>query len=539
MSVGANQLGAGETGLLTRALRPLRVCVVRPPTLTSVGAVGQDAVPPIGPAYLTAALVEAGHEVSTVDAVGEALDQYTRMPSHKDVLVHGLLDHEIVERIPKDVEVIGVSSMFSVEWPVTRATIEHIRAAFPDALLVLGGEHLSAAPEFSLRDCPALDVGVMGEGELTIVELLGAFAASSDFGAIPGIVYREGDQIRRTGERARIRQIDAIPQPSWSLWPVESYMERELTHGINLGRCMPLLASRGCPYQCTFCSSPQMWTTLWKARKPELVIAEIKQYMRTYGATNFDFYDLTAIVKKSWIVEFCQLLEQEQLDITWQLPSGTRSEAIDSEVAQWLYRSGCRSMNYAPESGSKQELARIKKKCSVDTMLESMRGVHAAGIEIKVNFIFGLPGETWHDVGQTFKFLAQLAWMGVDDVACFPFSAYPGTEMFDELVGSGKIEMDEDYFIGLLGYTDLPNSVSYSEFISSRQLALLSMAGIASFYSLNYLLRPWRALRFLYDALLRRNSSKLSMALANTRRKRRAKKLFATAGRDTVSISAS
>ena len=519
--------------------RPIRICIVRPPTLTSVGAVGQDAVPPIGPAYITAALLAARHEVSCVDAVGEAPDQYTRMPGHEDVLVHGLLDREIVERIPADTEVIGISSMFSVEWPVTRSTIEEIREAFPEALMVLGGEHLTAAPEFSLADCPALDVGVFGEGEETIVDLLDAFVSKRDFQDVDGIVYRDAGEILRTPRRGRIRAIDEIPQPSWGMWPVENYIELELTHGINLGRCMPLLASRGCPYQCTFCSSPQMWTTLWKARSPELVIAEIKQYMQEYGATNFDFYDLTAIVKKSWIVEFCKLLERERLDITWQLPSGTRSEAIDSEVAEWLYRSGCRSMNYAPETGSPQELKRIKKRCSIDSMLASMRGVKAAGIEIKVNFIFGLPGETWHDVRQTFKFLSQLAWIGADDVACFPFSAYPGTEMFDALLESGEIVMGEEYFIGLLGYTDLPNSVSYSEFISSRQLAFLSMAGMVFFYSLNYLRRPWRAFRFLYEALLRRNSSKLTMALANTRRKRRAKKLFAQAQQDTVSISAS
>ena len=517
--------------------RALRVCVVRPPTLTSVGAVGQDAVPPIGPAYVTASLLDAGHEVSAVDAVGEAPDQYTKLQGYQDVLVHGLTDAEIVERIPDDVEVIGVSSMFSVEWPVTRRTIDCIRQAFPNALLVIGGEHLTATPLFSLDDCKALDVGVLGEGEETFCELLRAFAAGSDFGEVAGIVYRKDGELQLTGTRPRIRDVDSIPNPSWDLWPVESYIERELTHGINLGRCMPILASRGCPYQCTFCSSPQMWTTLWKAREPESVIAEIKEYMEKYQATNFDFYDLTAIVKKKWIVDFCTLLEKEKLDITWQLPSGTRSEAIDGEVAQWLYRSGCRSMNYAPETGSAEELKRIKKKCAIDTMLESMKGVKQAGVEIKVNFVFGFPGETWHDIRQTFKFFVRLAWIGADDVACFPFSAYPGTEMFQELLDSGRVVLDEDYFIGLIGYTDLPNSVSYSEFVSSGQLAYLSMAGMGFFYSLNYLFRPWRAVRFLYGALTRKNTSKLTMALANLRRKRQAKRLFEESKSNTVTIT--
>jgi anaerobic magnesium-protoporphyrin IX monomethyl ester cyclase len=221
----------GKTPTSTRSVR---VCVVRPPTPTSVGAVGQDAVPPIGPAYITAALLKAGHEVSAVDAVGEAPDQYTKLQGYQDVLVHGLTDEEIVARIPDDAEVIGISSMFSVEWPVTRRTIESIREGFPEALLVLGGEHLTATPVFSLDDCKALDVGVLGEGEETFCEILEAFATGRGFGDISGIVHREDGETRLKPRRARIRNVDAVPNPSWDLWPVENYIEREFTHGINM-----------------------------------------------------------------------------------------------------------------------------------------------------------------------------------------------------------------------------------------------------------------------------------------------------------------
>lgn len=523
--------------LSASSVKPSRVCIVRPPTLTSVGAVGQDAVPPIGPAYITGSLLAAGHQVSTVDAVGEALEQYTRLDGHENVLVHGLTGDQIVERIPSDTEIIGISAMFSVEWPVTKRIIDRIRQSFPDALLVIGGEHITAAPDFSFESCSAIDVGILGEGEETILDLTDAVKTGRDLDTVNGIVYRKDGVITRTASRARIRGIDDIPRPSWELWPAEAYIDRELTHGINLGRCMPILASRGCPYQCTFCSSPQMWTTLWKSRDPHDVIAEMKFYMDRYQAVNFDFYDLTAIIKKDWIVEFCKLLEREQLDITWQLPSGTRSEVIDAEVVELLYQSGCRSMNYAPETGSTDELKRIKKKCKLDRMLESMRCAHRAKVEIKCNFIFGLPGARWSDVRKTFAFFARLAWVGVDDIACFPYSPYPGTELFDELVDKGRIVVNEDYFISLLGYTDIAKSVSYSDFISSRQLAMLNILGMAFFYMLNYLFRPWRAVKFIVGAFQRKNSSKLTMALKNTRRKREANKLFKQTTQKTVNIS--
>jgi len=95
-----------------------------------------------------------------------------------------------------------------------------------------------------------------------------------------------------------------------------------------------------------------MWTTRWEARSPQLVFDEMLKYIKKYDAENFDFYDLTAIIKKQWMIEFCDLIIDSGLKFTWQLPSGTRSEAIDDEVVDRLWRSGCRNMNYAPESGS-------------------------------------------------------------------------------------------------------------------------------------------------------------------------------------------
>ena len=154
---------------------------------------------------------------------------------------------------------------------------------------------------------------------------------------------------------------------------------------------MPMMASRGCPYQCTFCSNPSMWTTRWIPRDPDLLLDEMQFYQKKYGAENFDFYDLTAIVKKSWIVDFCRKIEERGLSFTWQLPSGTRTEAIDGEVASLLYRSGCRNMSYSPESGSPAVLRRIKKKIHPDSVIGSISEATKNGMNIKCNIIFGFP----------------------------------------------------------------------------------------------------------------------------------------------------
>src|SRR5262249_18634088 len=160
--------------------------------------------------------------------------------------------------------------------------------------------------------------------------------------------------VHKNPRRDRIRGLDEIPWPAWQLFDVKAYDDNKLVTGIHYGLTVPILATRGCPYQCTYCSSPNMWTTRWYARDAKDVASEIEHYHRVYGAKNFPFQDLTAILKREWVVEFTKEILAKKLDITWQLPAGTRSEIVDDEVAQLLKASGCRSVNFAPESGSER-----------------------------------------------------------------------------------------------------------------------------------------------------------------------------------------
>src|SRR5947208_14682928 len=201
------------------------------------------------------------------------------------------------------------------------------------------------------------------------------------------------------------------------------------SYGVCTERDMPLLVSRGCPFQCTFCSSPQMWTTLYKLRDVEDVIAEIKFYQKVYDITAFQLYDLTAIVKKSWTVEFCQKLLAEGINLKWSLPSGTRSEALDKETLEYLRRTGCNYLCYAPESGSPETLKRIKKKVNLPRMTESILEARRQGLILRTNLIIGFPDEKRRDVYTTLRYGLKLAFHGVDDVSANVFSPYPGSEI--------------------------------------------------------------------------------------------------------------
>jgi radical SAM superfamily enzyme YgiQ (UPF0313 family) len=504
------------------------VALVNPPSMSTPTMRAQDAVQPLGLAYVAAAVIQAGHALTVVDAVGEALDTLRVWSFERRILLRGISFDEIVARIPEDIDVIGVSCMFSNAWRPTRELLIHLKRARPRARLVLGGEHATACHAHILATCDAVDFCVLGEGEATFCELLDCLAVGVDPSGLHGVASRASPRdllplagVRPSERRPRIRAIASIPEPAWERFPLQRYFDAGFGHGVQRGRTMPILASRGCPYQCTFCSSPSMWTTKWTARAPADVLAEMKRYMVRYGATDFAFYDLTAIVARAWIVEFCDLIIDEGLDITWQLPTGTRSEAIDAEVVRLLYRSGCRNIDYAPESGAPSVLRRIKKRVNLDRMMESIGAAVDGGLEVKVNIILGFPDETPAEIAETYAFIARLARRGIEAVGVFAFCPYPGTELFDDLLARGAIRLDDAYFDALV-VTDFGRLVSSNERFSALELQALALGAHALFHAVQLGAHPSRVLRTVLQIARREQTSKAAKAIEAMRTRTRA-----------------
>jgi anaerobic magnesium-protoporphyrin IX monomethyl ester cyclase len=476
------------------------ITLINPPGIkTFSGLQMHTPNPPLGLAYVAAALGEAGFPHHVIDATGEALDAVSPYPDRADFMVQGLTLDEIVLRVHPDTDVVGVSCMFSTLWPLAHRVAEAVREKFPSALLVLGGEHGTAVPEHVLATS-SFDVVVLGEGEETFVELLRARAAGRPLAEVKGIAFRGDDgRMVTTGLSPRRRDIDAIPLPEWEAFPIREYITRHQTNGINLGRSMPMLGTRGCPFQCTFCSSPGMWTQRWIARDPGRLADEMELYVKTYGVSNFDFQDLTAIVKRQWIVDFCRELIGRNLHITWQMPSGTRAEVFDEEVADLLYRSGCRALAFAPESGSKTILKAVKKQVDLGHMLIAMRAAVRRGLKLSCFIVIGFPDDTPATLRQTLSLIRRMAVLGVYDVAVSKFVPYPGSELFRRLQREGRIQLDDDFFISPMDFYTA-KAPSYAPAVSTRRLYWTMLWLFANFYVISFALRPWRVVRALVRA---------------------------------------
>ena len=489
----------------------LHVTLVRGPIVSTVKAVNNEATPCIGLAYIAAYIRLHGYDVAIVDAIGEGLNHYWALDRYPGYIGQGLRIREMIDRIPVHTDVIGFSAMFSGEWPIQRDLITEVRKEFPAPVFVAGGEHITALTEYSLRDCPALDVCVRGEGEHVIYELLESLRNNGDFKKVNGIGYLNDESRFISNEnQARIREVDNIPWPYWPEKYLEKFWKAGKSYGVCSERDMPLMVSRGCPFQCTFCSSPQMWTTLYRLREPEDVIAEIKSYKERYNITSLQLYDLTAITKRSWTIEFCNKLLQHQINLPWSLPSGTRSEALDHESLRLLRQTGCKYLVYAPESGSPNTLKRIKKKIKLPRFTESVLEAKKQGLILRTNLIIGFPHETRRDVFLTIKYGLKLAMHGVDEVSINIFSPYPGTEIYNQLQQQGEIVLNDDYFLGLTSinsdYTKT-NLLSFNSYMSTKELACYRILFMMMNYSIGYFFYPTRIWRTIRNVLLATHSA--------------------------------
>lgn len=480
-----------------------KICLIRPSRVGRNDSLSLGVtIPPIGLAYLVSSLRKEGFNVFPIDAVGEKIDQCYQLSAEDNVYIQGMSPDEIIKLIPKDTFLIGISCMYSCEWFFYHTLILEIKKAFPLIPIIVGGEHVTAEAENLLKICPEVSVCVRGEGEQTLIELTKAYFHGFSFHSIDGITYHENGVIIKNPPRKRIANLDDIPPPDWSDFPIEAYFRAGYGVASIKRKSIPILASRGCPYQCTFCSCPQMWGNSLYLRTPRLVVDEIKEYIQKYNVEHIDFVDLVGFCNREWVKELLQLMIDEKLGVTWIHGAGTRSEILDEEILLLLKKSNVLRVFYAPESGSQETLKKIQKKVNLPKMLQSMKIAHRLDISMRAPVIYGFPGQTLKEAFENLFFSLKLSYIGVDDVVGHTFSASPGSELYYQLVKSGDIDIDSliknnEYssFLRNEVPTRFKNFKSWSKEIPSSLIAWFQYGGMSLSYSVSFLFHPKKILQ--------------------------------------------
>ena len=491
------------------------ITLIRPPAVEAFRFATTSITLPLGLAYVASALKSKNFKVQIIDAVGN--DPKNRVGYYKGYLVGESLP-DIISKISISSKFIGITVVFTHEWPLVVKLIDLIKKKYTTKKVILGGEHVSAMPEFCIATSKA-DFIVMGEGEETIVELMNANSHEEQkLKQIQGLGFKLKNEVIINPRRKRRTDLDEIALPDWKSFEVKKYHENRFVGGMySENITVPILATRGCPYQCTYCSAPNMWLPRWIPRDPLKVVNEIEYYKKQFNAKNFPFQDLTAIIKKEWIKAFCEEIVKRKLNITWQLPTGTRSEAIDDEIADLLKKSGMTSMAYAPESGSEETRKFIKKRMKTENLFKSIDSAANAGLNIAVFIVIGFPHDNNKNLRENINFIKRLASQGVTDVSVGYYMALPGTQLFNSLFDSGKITLDKKYFSHILDSLAIVPSQKYCFNLSKLKLLYFKIFFLFTFYKHKNKSSIFKNLKSLFSLLFSKNNhdSKLQTALKN------------------------
>jgi len=487
----------------------MSVVLINPPQLFSKTQVTAGVVPPLGLLYLSAYLKRHGFPVEFIDALGEWHTQYTQWNT---MMLRGLTFEEIVRRIPAAGRVIGISLLYSSSYLAIRELVRLIRIANPGALIVLGGAHASCLSEYTLKNTEA-DCIVIGEGEQP---LLAICRDPAGLGSINGIVFKKNGRIHVNPAQELIADLDEIPMPDWRAIKLESYFSANEPHGCSWHKkWVPVLAGRGCPYECTFCTTPLIWRRRWRVRSVQNVLEEMEFLYRNYGVTDFHFEDENLGANKKWLHQFCEELSARNLPVVWQPSNGMRAETLlDPGLMEKMKRTGCTLVVFTLESASERVRNQIiRKHLDIVNVEKAVILARKEKIKSTCYFMVGLPDETLQEAKETIRYAHRLARLGLDECVIGLFSLLPGCELFNQQYAAGKVALTPEFFEDLLSIGDLSRFKSWSENISSEDLKRLRFRGYAGFVFFKALFYPGKILRSLLNLCLGRDELKSERVL--------------------------
>ncbi|MBI5049224.1 MAG: cobalamin B12-binding domain-containing protein [Deltaproteobacteria bacterium] len=429
-------------------------------------------LPPLGIAGIAAYLKERGYAVGLVDAL--ALDM-----TDEDICRY------ISSHKPKIVGLSALTSMFHR----ALALASVIRQQFPETLTVIGGQHATIMGEKVFRETTCFDILVSGEGELTTLELMEIYKNTNYdrekllhsllLKHIKGVIFKKDNSIVRTQPRKPIADIDSLPFPARDLLPMDRYIP--LPNQYKRLPVVHMVSTRGCPYPCSFCSASAVFGKKVRQKSPERVISEIKHVMERYKAREISFWDDTMTINKNWIMEFCDRIISEKIDITWTCYGHVNT--VTKEVLLKMKKAGCFNIFYGYEAGDQMLLDLISKGTTLDKIRQVNQWTKEAGIEIRASFMLGLPGETPELARKTMGFAIELE----PDYAQFSLTTpYPGTTLWQQAKVYGNLKTDFSEYHGWSAVF-LPHGYKNREELSSMEKEAMRRFYFRPRYILNQL----------------------------------------------------
>ena len=386
------------------------VSVVNQPNIKAV-ADNYGIYPNISLAYVAGALQKAGHELIFLDAMAS---EYSL--------------NDMAARVKKFNPYIMMFTITTYLFHETIKVIDYFRK-ISSAKVIVGGQHVTLFPKETLLK-KEIDIGIVGEAEETVVELLEAIEKNKNIKNIRGICCREKEKIVLTMPREKIKNLDTVPFPARNLLPMNKYysfISKYKNYTI-------LMSSRGCTFQCTFC---EQRSGDIRYRSTKNVVDEIEECYYKYNVREIDVFDPLFTINKKRVIEICKEMQKRGLKIAWSCRS--RVDTIDEEMLIEMKKAGCYRIYFGIESGDEQILKNIKKFTKKEQIKKAIFLTKKHGVLAFGYFMFGNPGETRQSIKNTINLAKSLP---LDYAQFNRLSNLPGTTMYEDL----KEEMGYDYW---------------------------------------------------------------------------------------------
>lgn len=356
-------------------------------------------IPPLPPAdlmYLAAVVEKQGFEAKISD--------YSQSGDYEEDLREFKPDYLVV----------------NIATPTLEHDLDAVKKAkeiCPNITTVAKGAAFLTLGEKIVSEHNELDFGILGEAEDTLKDILDNKPKNN----ILGIYYKENDEVKFTGKRPFIEDLDSLPFPARHLVNNNIYRRPD-----NNKVQATIKVSRGCPFHCFFCLATPVSGAKVRRRSPENIVAEIRECVEKYNIKNFLFWSDIFNIDKDWTMKLCQAIIDSGLKITWS--ANTRADTADYEMAKIMYKSGCRLVSIGVESGSQYMLEKMGKKITLNDVRRTVKVFKKAKIRIYNYFVIGLPWETEETVEETIKFAIEL---NSDFISFYTATPLPGSRFYD------------------------------------------------------------------------------------------------------------
>lgn len=422
-------------------------------------------VPPIGIGFLVTSLRRKGFKDSHI--------------------IDGVKEHLTLEKfksliLSKNPDVVGIQ-VFSSDVAMCQKYAKLLRKISPNTILIIGGAHVSGVGKEIFNDFPEAHFAFRAEAEkglpmlIKLLEggrLVKKSIAFEYLEKIPGLIWKNKNKIILNDIYLE-HNLDSLGLPAWDLMDIRTYPQAPQGAIFRNWPIAPILTSRGCPYNCTYCANKLGMGQVVRSRSINNIIKEVKLLYYTYGARELHIIDDTFTQNKEKVIEFCKILIKNKIKMTIAFPNGVRLNTLDKEVLSWLKKAGCYSITVGIESGSDKILKDMRKALTTKIIKEKLDLIKQAKIDAAGFFILGYPTETKEDIIKTIKFAKQLPLKRVHFSAFLPL---PGTDITEDLKKKGilkKVNWSK------LFYTEAPCP---PKGMTSKELKKLQRRAFLEFY---------------------------------------------------------